>query len=753
MFRVGDPLSRSGWVRKRLLGSGVVGLVLLLVLASSLVALGALASSGGATNHGSRAPLPGSGSDGGLRTAACPCAVTFTESGLPSGTTWSVTISGVTQTAVAPASVVFPMEPNGRHVFTVPTIMISAFTGFYGSPAIGNFTLAGASPPPIAITFLHAWLITLKEVGFPIGTTWTLGVNSTNPAVTNTTETTNTVSFPLFLPNGTYNFHPENPVPGVAGVQYIENASQPAVIFLTVAGVSANRTIHYHPQYFLTTASAPGAGGSVSPLSGWFNNSTAVPVTATAAAGFAFASWTGAGSGSYTGTNNPTSLTMNGPITETANFATAYTVTFSESGLPAATMWTVTLNGVALSSTTTTITFSEVNGTYPYSVTPIPGYRASSYGGSVTVAGTNPTISIAWTAFTYTVTFTETGLPSGTSWSITLNGVPQGSTTTTIAFPEPNGTWAYTVGVVPGYHTATYAGTVHVIGADTGVTVSWSVFSWTVSFTETGLPTGTGWSVTLSGTTMPGTAPGPISFSEPNGSYSFTVSAVSGFLVKPTSGSLSVSGAPVSTPITFSKLYTVFVVESGLPSATPWSVSYNGTPFSATTATIAFSEPNGSYTLTVSAIPGYHANAYNVVATVSGADATVTVSWILFTYTVTFTTMGLPTGTVWSVNLAGVVLSSGSALIVFQKANGSYAFTIGAVSGYSMSPANGSAPVNGAAVTEIIQFTATGTSFLSGTGLYVLIGGVVVLAAVLTTLAILLSRRRKKPTVVMTPTA
>lgn len=33
-----------------------------------------------------------------------------------------------------------------------------------------------------------------------------------------------------------------------------------------------------------------------------------------------FTGWTGTGTGSYSGTNNPGSITMNGPITETASF-------------------------------------------------------------------------------------------------------------------------------------------------------------------------------------------------------------------------------------------------------------------------------------------------------------------------------------------------------------------------------------------------------------------------------------------------
>jgi len=50
----------------------------------------------------------------------------------------------------------------------------------------------------------------------------------------------------------------------------------------------------------------------------------------------------------------------------------------------------------------------------------------------------------------YSVTFTESGLPSGTSWSVTLNGNTESSTTNTISFSEPNGTYSYVVASVTG---------------------------------------------------------------------------------------------------------------------------------------------------------------------------------------------------------------------------------------------------------------------------------------------------------------
>ena len=76
---------------------------------------------------------------------------------------------------------------------------------------------------------------------------------------------------------------------------------------------------HFTTQYYLTMSH--GTGGTVSPSSGWRSSGTTVSITATPASGYSFINWTGSGTGSYSGTNNPASITMNGPITEAATFA------------------------------------------------------------------------------------------------------------------------------------------------------------------------------------------------------------------------------------------------------------------------------------------------------------------------------------------------------------------------------------------------------------------------------------------------
>src|SRR5437899_12901282 len=80
---------------------------------------------------------------------------------------------------------------------------------------------------------------------------------------------------------------------------------------------SGTYTANFTTQYYLTMNA--GTGGTVSPASGWNNSGTNVNISATASNDYSFSSWTGSGTGSYSGSNNPTSVTMNGAITETAS--------------------------------------------------------------------------------------------------------------------------------------------------------------------------------------------------------------------------------------------------------------------------------------------------------------------------------------------------------------------------------------------------------------------------------------------------
>ena len=122
-------------------------------------------------------------------------------------------------------------------------------------------------------------------------------------------------------PGSSHTIATTSPQSGGTGVRYVwKNWSGGGAISHTVAPTTNKTyTANFGTQYYLTMSH--GTGGTVSPASGWKNSGATVSISATPAnrlpvspIGLELAP------GSYSGTNNPASITMGGPITETATF-------------------------------------------------------------------------------------------------------------------------------------------------------------------------------------------------------------------------------------------------------------------------------------------------------------------------------------------------------------------------------------------------------------------------------------------------
>ena len=320
-----------------------------------------------------------------------------------------------------------------------------------------------------------------------------------------------------------------------------------------------------------------------------------------------------------------------------------------------------------------------------------------------------PKSSGGGTSATFAVTFTETGLLLGGSWSVTLGGSTQSSSSSSIQFNVANGSYSYSVSAA-GYTALPSSGTLTVNGqpVSRAITIT-PIPTYSVVFTESALPSGTSWSVTLNGSTQ-SSVTSSITFTVPNGAYAYTVGTVSGYAASPLSGTITVSGAAVSQAIAFTKqtTYPVEFSETGLGVGTSWTVTLGGVAQSSTTNTITFSEPNGTYTYTVGSVSGYTASPSSGSITVLGAALTIAVTFtaaVATTYSVTFSETGLPLGTSWAVTLSGGTTSSSTSTIVFTEANGTSSYTVGAVSGYGSSPSSGSVTVAGQAQTIQVTFT------------------------------------------------
>ncbi len=99
-------------------------------------------------------------------------------------------------------------------------------------------------------------------------------------------------------------------------------------------------------------------------------------------------------------------------------------------------------------------------------------YVANRYSNTVSVIFTTTPPS-----HLFLVAFTETGLPTNTSWSVTLNGTTRTSTSGTTTFYEPIGTYAYTVGSVTGYIANPASGTITVNGHPLSKAITFSATS------------------------------------------------------------------------------------------------------------------------------------------------------------------------------------------------------------------------------------------------------------------------------------
>ncbi|MCI4324138.1 MAG: DUF3494 domain-containing protein, partial [Thermoplasmata archaeon] len=342
--------------------------------------------------------------------------------------------------------------------------------------------------------------------------------------------------------------------------------------------------------------------------------------------------------------------------------------------------------------------------------------RAMAESGEVSLEGSTITVPTTSSSITtYAVTFTESGLPAGTSWSVTFGGVSAGAMSTTIDFSVESGTFPFTV-TVQGYAATPPTGNLVVNGAATGqaiVCTAVSSTSYAVTFTEAGLTVGSNWSVTLNGAAL-NSITATIQFTLEGGTYAYTVGGVSNFTADPVSGSVEVNGGPAAVQIAFSagapSTIGVAFTESGLAPGMNWSVTFGGVPSSSTTTTINFLVGAGSFQFSAAAI-GYSASPATGTVPVSSSPAHQAIVFTAVgpgpeTFSVTFTESGLAAGTTWSVTLNQVQENSSTATVVFVQVNGTIAYTVGTSTGYSESPASGNVSVRGAASDQAVVFAS-----------------------------------------------
>ncbi|MCI4327582.1 MAG: hypothetical protein L3K16_08145 [Thermoplasmata archaeon] len=231
--------------------------------------------------------------------------------------------------------------------------------------------------------------------------------------------------------------------------------------------------------------------------------------------------------------------------------------------------------------------------------------------------------------------------------------------------------------------------------------------TYSVAINETGLPSGTSWTAVFNGVTNSGTGTSLTYSGLSAGSYCYTVTS-------------PVSGSPSTTRYAAYSTYGCITVPNQLtvtdPFTTQYSVTFGVTPVSSgsaypgtnwytndstieiqSAATYGYAFHDWTATKTsnfVLAVPTRAATELTVLGT-----GTVTAHFNATKYATTFTEVGLPTGTAWSVVYGGTsYLSSTSTVATGSHGAGSIAWTVASVAlphgvSYAASPASGSMSV------------------------------------------------------------
>lgn len=406
-----------------------------------------------------------------------------------------------------------------------------------------------------------------------------------------------------------------------------------------------------------------------------------------------------------------------GGIMPTASFSigssgpSTYTITFTESGLPTSTKWYLNISGQSsLSSTTRSISVNLLNGTYSYTLgSGNPSYAASP--SSFQVAGAPLSESITFNA-AYSVTFTESGLPTNTEWYLNISGQSSlSSTSTTISINLEANSYSYTVATGnKQYAPSPSSGSFTVTSTTLSESVTFSLVTYTATFTESGLTANHEWYVNITGQSSLSTVSTSQHITLPNGTYSFTIASNdSSLFPNPPSGQFTINGASYSLSVTFgAKSYAVTFSTSILPNGNKWYVNVTSGPsLYSVVPSFTYYFTNGTYNYTVASQNKiYYPDNSIGTFTVNGATVSITLAFTEQLYNLTFTEQNLGQGIMWYVNLTGEPsLGTMSTSVNIQLPNGSYFFDV-AVNNphYNISTISYAVTISGASVTQVIYF-------------------------------------------------
>lgn len=215
-------------------------------------------------------------------------------------------------------------------------------------------------------------------------------------------------------------------------------------------------------------------------------------------------------------------------------------------------VWSVDFNSTTYGSIVNTISIYSPNGTYNYHISTIEkGYSAKTLTGTITLDGSSLIVNVSFVSV-YRVTFTEMGLPDSVGWYVNISGITgsgliSGNTYNTYL---QNGVYTLTISASSSSYRAVYNGTLTVDGSGLNMSVDFVLVTYSVTFSEKGLPAGTAWVVNITGVGAFNTTNTSITVELSNGTYKYTASVTSGSYAQ-NSSTFTVSGNSMSIQISF----------------------------------------------------------------------------------------------------------------------------------------------------------------------------------------------------------
>ena len=157
--------------------------------------------------------------------------------------------------------------------------------------------------------------------------------------------------------------------------------------------------------------------------------------------------------------------------------------------------------------------------------------------------------------------------------------------------------------------------------------------------------------------------------------------------------------------IAWHDVFSIVFQADGLPAGAPWSVVVDNISLGGGSQSILCRLPNGAHSFRVAPLAGLTASPASGPLTVAGANVTLTITWTVQTFTLSFVPRGLPSDSPWSVTVNGMPSSPTVGPISYDEPAGTYAYAIAPVAGFRPNPSLGSVQLSDRNVTVNVSWS------------------------------------------------